>query len=96
MSIDKEREEFSRWAADYGLYDEPNWSKDTETDCWFAWQAGRAELRVQDSGGYSCRIIEADFETNLVTIKMDGKYSVSAGNKILCDAVVDGGNSNEP
>lgn len=34
---------------------------------------------------YPCRIVEADFETGTVTLQMEGKYTVSAGPKPLCD-----------
>jgi len=34
----KLREAFERWADDYGLRHEPNYSAHTEADCWAAWK----------------------------------------------------------
>lgn len=49
------------------------------------WNA-RAALQSQPTESFPCRIIEADLETSTVTLEMQGKYTVSAGQKYLCDA----------
>lgn len=48
-------------------------------------QAVLAKLAEQATEAYPCRIVEADFETNTVTLEMQGKYTVSSGQKYLCD-----------
>lgn len=41
--------------------------------------------QLQATEAYPCRIVETDFETNTVTLEMQGKYTVSSGQKYLCD-----------
>lgn len=53
---------------------------------WDAYQAGRAATLSQATEAFPCRIVEADFETGTVTLEMHGKYTVSSGQKYLCDA----------
>jgi hypothetical protein len=48
-----EREAFKKWADEYGLEHEPNYSSYTEANCWAAWQA-RAALPAQEG----CKPIE--------------------------------------
>lgn len=43
-------------------------------------------LQSQATEAFPCRIVEADFETGTVTLEMHGKYTVSSGQKYLCDA----------
>src|SRR5690606_27226404 len=50
---------------------------------WWGWREGRAALQSQPTESFPCRIIEADFETGTVTLEMQGKYTVSAGQKYL-------------
>lgn len=49
-------------------------------------QAVVAKLVEQATEAYPCRIVETDFETGTVTLEMQGKYTVSSGQKYLCDA----------
>lgn len=35
---------------------------------------------------FPCKIIEADLDQDIVTLQMEGVYTVSAGQKYLCDA----------
>ncbi|MGG5150505.1 hypothetical protein [Alcaligenes aquatilis] len=35
---------------------------------------------------FPCKIIEADLDADIVTLQMEGDYTVSAGQKYLCDA----------
>ena len=35
---------------------------------------------------FPCKITEADLDANIVTLQMEGNYTVSAGQKYLCDA----------
>lgn len=44
-----------------------------------------AALQSQATEAYPCRIVETDFETSTVTLEMQGKYTVSSGQKYLCD-----------
>lgn len=79
MNTEQERADFEAWHREKyesTLYCESRWE---------AWQA-RAALQAQPTESFPCRIIEADFETGTVTVEMQGQYTVSAGQKYLCDA----------
>lgn len=91
MNIERERAAFEWWASDEG---ESPRAVERVGECyklaqiqsyWIAWQA-RAALQLQPTEAFLCRIIEADFETGTVTLEMQGKYTVSAGQKYLCNA----------
>lgn len=93
MSIEQQRADFEAWAkthyylSELGLDFEDDEYVDMEVQGAFeAYQAGRDALQSQPTESFPCRIIEADFETGSVTLEMQGKYTVSAGQKYLCDA----------
>lgn len=90
MNTEQERADFEAWAngrCELHLVNPAGrYSSATTQFAWEAYQAGRAALQSQATEAFPCRIVEADFETGTVTLKMHGKYTVSGGQKYLCDA----------
>lgn len=96
IDIEKERADFEaacrQHAEDAGYDDSERLERDgdgyadTHTQAaWWAWQI-RAAMQSQPTEAFPCRIVEADFETGTVTLEMQGDYTVSSGQKYLCDA----------
>lgn len=90
MNTEQERADFEAWAKADGYEDFERFGEGYAhpelREAWRGYQAGRAALQSQPTEAFPCRIIEADFETGTVTLEMQGKYTVSAGQKYLCDA----------
>jgi len=90
MNIEQERAAFEAWMRDnhpgHCLIFVNGYLHKWPQRLWEAYQAGRAALQSQPTEAFPCRIIEADFETGTVTLEMLGKYTVSAGQKYLCNA----------
>lgn len=85
---EQERAAFEAWFTKTKAYiSDPKYifAQIVKDIAWEAWQA-RAALQSQPTEAFPCRIIEADFETGTVTLEMQGKYTVSAGQKYLCNA----------
>lgn len=89
MNNEQLRAEFEAWANGrcelYLVGPAGRYSSATTQFAWEAYQAGRSALQSQATEAYPCRIVETDFETNTVTLEMQGKYTVSSGQKYLCD-----------
>lgn len=94
IKIDTEqlRADFEAWMRkrkpDISLkrYADGRYRVTTMNYAWEGYQAGRAALQSQATEAFPCRIIEGDFEAGTVTLEMQGDYTVSSGQKYLCDA----------
>lgn len=88
MTNERQRAEFEAWAARIGLCVTGKYAETINGLCAeSAFKAGyKAALQSQATEAFPCRIVEADFETGTVTLEMQGDYTVSSGQKYLCDA----------